>query len=280
MTRFSCDLAVIYVVFMDSVPSFRTVENDRWMNTLFDKEYKNGQRIRKFLQNPFQWNVFSVHEPCRNFRIPCPFLYSGNGICTESARFLYSANGIRTESARFLYSANGIRTESGRFCIPCQLRQCWMIAGGPVAGRGRFCAGRWEDLLCVWHAGCDKRQGGHSHDLQLWVGQWQTGAHPLRDRGVSGPEAAAHRLHQDGGAKLQEGRPCPLPKNRRLFSYLSILFRCSLTHSSHLISSPCTCSLFSIIRATSIPHNKNFKPITKICVYALDRRKFIPCKIL
>ena len=51
-------------------------------DTLVDKQYKNGQ-IRKFLQDPFRWNAFSVHKLCRNFRIPCPFLYSGNGICTE-----------------------------------------------------------------------------------------------------------------------------------------------------------------------------------------------------
>ena len=31
-------------------------------------EYKNGKGIRKFLQDPFRWNVFSVHEPL-NYKI-------------------------------------------------------------------------------------------------------------------------------------------------------------------------------------------------------------------
>ena len=57
------------------------------------KEYKNGQGKRRFLQDPSRWNAFSVHELYRNFRTPCPFLYSGNGICRElhgNRKILYS----------------------------------------------------------------------------------------------------------------------------------------------------------------------------------------------
>ncbi len=61
-------------------------------STLVDKEYKNEQGIRKFLQDPFRWNSFYVHEPCLS--ICCglsKLLCFGNRICTESAIFCIPA---------------------------------------------------------------------------------------------------------------------------------------------------------------------------------------------
>ncbi len=97
----------------------RATESRMWelewktIRTLVDKEYKNGQGIRKFLQDPSRWNACSVHEPCRNFRIPCSFLYSQKRKCKVSYCI--------AERTRNYTDLQGIRTQSARFCIPCQL---------------------------------------------------------------------------------------------------------------------------------------------------------------
>ena len=87
------------------------------LRTLVDKECKNGQGKRRFLQDPFRWNAFSVHKFCRNFRIPCPFLYTYKHNLHGNRKILYSI----AERIKNYTELQGISTESGRFCIPCQL---------------------------------------------------------------------------------------------------------------------------------------------------------------
>ncbi len=96
----------VYLVRKHFVPSWQEIQK-RTRKTAIPSRYVSMK-------------PFSVQEPCRNFRIPCPFLYSRNGICTElhgNRNTLYSI----AERTRNYTELEGIRTESARFCIPCQL---------------------------------------------------------------------------------------------------------------------------------------------------------------